>query len=147
MTTALCGECNLWRPFPHPWGSHRSDHMGCGDACKHLAQPWLTHAARGRAFVFVNGGYHVESGTPMPVWCQTYKNMNICIFLKLEGNNRLLMMVMSGCVLKFPSLVFKYSTMSVNFYNWEILTFYILTLSQSSAVFNFSMIICSAPES
>lgn len=59
-------------------------------------------------------------------------------FFKLEGNNRLLMMVMSGCVLKFPSLVFKYSTMSVNFYNWEILTFYILTLSQSSAIFNFS---------
>ena len=36
----------LERPFPHPWGGHRSDHMGCGNARNCLAWPWLTHAAR-----------------------------------------------------------------------------------------------------
>lgn len=109
----------------------------------------LTHASHGRSSVFLNGGREAtwKVGLQTPVWCQIYKKYEYMHFLKLEGNTRLLMMVVSGCVLNFPSLVFKYSTMSVNFYNRGIFfTFHILPCRVLQPL-TFLMIICSPPES
>lgn len=89
----------------------------------------------------------MESGTPNTSLVPDLQKYEYMHFLKLEGNTRLLMMVMSGCVLNFPSLVFKYSTMSVNVYNRGIFfTVYILPCRELQAL-TFLMIICSPPES
>lgn len=145
MTTAFCGLCHLWRPFPHLWGCHRSSYLKCGNACK---QPRLTHAPHMTAFVFLNGEVprekwdsECQSGARFTkIWIHAF-------FLKLEGNTRLLMMVMSGCVFKFPSLVFKYSTMSVNFYNWEKFHILYTNFIEESCGLTFLKRVCSPPVS